>query len=446
VQKIENISSLFYCIYSIIAIKAYKMAGLNPNATPFIPFWSEDIEFWGDMVTAKPAPKPKAIAPEPAADDCSICMKAMKVEKNIAELECSHTFHKKCINEWLTIKRTCPCCRSHATVVDKEEKARILAQKKAQEEWLAEQERMEEEAEAREKEHVELHGASEMALLLQPIAEPDKAALAYPFSYIGMESDAATGGWGVYDNEYNVEKFTDGLIDEAQFDAGDFPNNIVEYYWIHKGKNDEDAWHLFCKIAAPDGEAYAYYTASCDYTGFCCQGGMKLIVSKSAQALFYGGLVDRTRKLCLKEKRAGVQEPIPEWCMPVPQPPAEETSGRNAVNPTRAFIRVWHNDVELKLSLDYVNGLEMEELEHAIGGLTAQFLTQKPTGPASYRPNKNFCKKKFYNVSVFSAQVTGIDDYFKKRFGNPDKRWLLRMRPRALNRKWEKVEVSFTLY
>ncbi len=421
------------------------MSGLNPHAVPFIPFWGEEetTALWGDMVTAKPTPKPKATV-KPAADDCSICMKLMKVEKNIAELECSHTFHKKCINEWLAIKRTCPCCRASAVIVDKEEKARILAQQKAQEEWLAKQERMEKEAEAREKEHIAMYGATEMALLLQPIAEPNKAALAYPFSYIGEESDAATGGWGVYENEYDVDKFTDGLIDEEEFDAGDFPKNIVEYYWIHKGKNDEDAWHLFCKIAAPSGEAYAYYTASCDYTGFCCQGGMKLIVSKSAQALFYGGLVDRTRKLCLKEKRAGVQEPIPEWCMPVPQPPSEETSGRNAVNPTRAFIRVWHNDVELKLSLDYVNGLEMEELEFAIGGLTAQFLTPKPSGPVTARWKP---KKKFYTVSVLSAQVTGVDDYFKKRFGNPDKRWLLRMRPNmTLNRKWEKVEVSFTLY
>jgi hypothetical protein len=415
------------------------MSDLNPHAVPFIPFWDEEetTALWGDMVTAKPTSTP---AVKPAADDCSICMKPMKVEKNIAEMECSHTFHKKCINEWLAIKRTCPCCRSRAVIVDKEEKARILAEQKAQEEWLAKQE----EAEAREQEHIELHGATEMALLLQPIAEPNKAALAYPFSYIGLESDAATGGWGVYDNEYDVDKFTDGLIDEEEFDAGDFPNNIVEYYWIHKGKNDEDAWHLFCKIAAPDGEAYAYYTASCDYTGFDCQGGMKLIVSKSAQSLFYGGLVDRTRKLCLKEKRAGIQEPIPEWSMPVPQPPAEATSGRNAVNPTRAFIRVWHNDVELKLSLDYIGGLEMEELEYAIGGLTAQFLTPKPTGPVTARWKP---KKKFYTVSVFSAQVTGIDDYFKKRFGNPDKRWQLRMRPNmALNRKWEKVEVSFTLY
>jgi hypothetical protein len=124
--------------------------------------------------------------------------------------------------------------------------------------------------------------------------------------------------------------------------------------------------------------------------------------------------------------------PVPVAPIPVP-----------AAVATRAFIRIFHNDEELKLSLDYVNGLEMEELEFAIRGLTAQFLGPKPA-PGAKGPKP---KKKFYDVNVCCTYVRGLDDFFKRRFGNPDKKWLLRMGPGGRHgRKWGKVEVSFILH
>jgi hypothetical protein len=280
----------------------------------------------------------------------------------------------------------------------------------------------------------------DIAFISTPIAEPDKKALSYPFSFIdGSEDEGWCGG-------YDTADFTNGLLGEEKCDAGKFPDNIVEFYWIHEGHNDEDAWECLCKL---DNGNYAYYTASCDYTGFDCQGGMKLIVSKDLERLFWEGLTEASRTKCIAEKktppkpvtktyssnlmRARDSEPF-KWDVPV------APEAKPATVATRAFIKVWEDGKELILNLDHVNGLEMEALEFAIGGLTAQYLTPK----GDPKP-----KKKFYNINICSGtSVTGIDDYFKKRFGDTDKKWELRMKfgGTGIVRKWGKVEVSFILY
>jgi hypothetical protein len=130
-----------------------------------------------------------------------------------------------------------------------------------------------------------------------------------------------------------------------------------------------------------------------------------------------------------------------DFSFPVPVAPEPKP----ATEATRAFVRVWENGKELILNLDNVNGLEMEALEYAISGLTAQFLTPKPAPGA--KPVKP--KKKFYDINICAGcNIRNIDDYFKKRFGNPDKKWELKMKfsGTGIIRKWGKVEVSFILY
>jgi len=39
---------------------------------------------------------------------CSICLDVVKEQK---ELSCNHVFCKICINKWLKINKSCPCCR-----------------------------------------------------------------------------------------------------------------------------------------------------------------------------------------------------------------------------------------------------------------------------------------------------------------------------------------------
>jgi hypothetical protein len=41
---------------------------------------------------------------------CSICLDLIILKKAFT-LQCSHTFHEKCINKWLKKKRECPICR-----------------------------------------------------------------------------------------------------------------------------------------------------------------------------------------------------------------------------------------------------------------------------------------------------------------------------------------------
>jgi hypothetical protein len=318
-------------------------------------------------------------------------------------------------------------------------------------------------------------GDENLALILTRIPDPDKSMLEYPFSFILRGSSSPDDDDDDGFESYYLNDFARGLLDEEKCDCGNFPNNISEYYWIHEGKNDDESWLCLCRL---DNGCYAFYSASCDYTGFGCQGGMTLIVSKDIKKLFYEGLHDKYRNMCIADKKAGLscvpyKAPVdPGWPIPVPPKP-------NTVNPTKAFIRVWVDGKELILNLDHMNGLEMDELEYAIGGLTAQFLTPKPAtsaagssaagssaagssaagssaagssaatrSSAATSSNKGpKPKKKFYRVAICtSTSVLGIDDYFKKRFGNPNKKWELRMNSGVSGRKWGKVEVSFILY
>ncbi len=42
--------------------------------------------------------------------ECSICLVyILHTKKNV--LDCGHTFHMKCINEWKKFSQTCPICR-----------------------------------------------------------------------------------------------------------------------------------------------------------------------------------------------------------------------------------------------------------------------------------------------------------------------------------------------
>jgi hypothetical protein len=45
-------------------------------------------------------------------NNCSICISNLKNTNNLHTLNCSHVFHKNCINEWLTKQNTCPMCRA----------------------------------------------------------------------------------------------------------------------------------------------------------------------------------------------------------------------------------------------------------------------------------------------------------------------------------------------
>ena len=100
------------------------------------------------------------------------------------------------------------------------------------------------------------------------------SCLTYPYSYIGQDEY----GYALADILRPIPVETE----QATTDAGDFPRNIQEHFWIYPGENDRDSW-LSCGIL--DNGNYFFYTGGCDYTGFDCQGGMSLWVSSSWQTI-----------------------------------------------------------------------------------------------------------------------------------------------------------------
>lgn len=93
--------------------------------------------------------------------------------------------------------------------------------------------------------------------------------MAYPLGYINDE----------WQEHYSLENILRPILaDEERADAGDFPKNIQEFYWVRGGENDGDNWLAAGQLTNGN---YFFYTGGCDYTGFDCQGGMSLWVSKS---------------------------------------------------------------------------------------------------------------------------------------------------------------------
>lgn len=127
-----------------------------------------------------------------------------------------------------------------------------------------------------------------------PLAKPNLKALEFPLGFINCS----------FLDMYKMSEIARGFVDEEPCDVGDFPKNIAEYYWIHEGERDEETWHLLCRL---DNGLYAYYSASCDYTGFDCQGMMRLFVSRSALRIFEEAMTKATQGYCKREKLEGVK-------------------------------------------------------------------------------------------------------------------------------------------
>jgi Ring finger domain len=53
--------------------------------------------------------EPVAIQIEPGEPPCAICLDTSGYTRWL-RLECSHAYHKKCINRWFETEPTCPVC------------------------------------------------------------------------------------------------------------------------------------------------------------------------------------------------------------------------------------------------------------------------------------------------------------------------------------------------
>mgnify|MGYP002814414032 CR=1 FL=1 len=49
----------------------------------------------------------------PENTDCSICLEKYRTRITIVELQCSHNFHRMCIDKWIKNNSSCPYCRKN---------------------------------------------------------------------------------------------------------------------------------------------------------------------------------------------------------------------------------------------------------------------------------------------------------------------------------------------
>jgi len=48
---------------------------------------------------------------------CIICLEEFNIDKAITTLECNHSYHLECINDWFKNKKTtCPCCKENILI------------------------------------------------------------------------------------------------------------------------------------------------------------------------------------------------------------------------------------------------------------------------------------------------------------------------------------------
>lgn len=113
--------------------------------------------------------------------------------------------------------------------------------------------------------------------------DPDPSNLTYPFSYTGDE---------------DYELIPRPIIGHDSAPIENFPNNIDTYYWTHEGENDVETWYCLCKLT---NGTYVFYTASCDYTGFDCQGGMDIWSSYDPAVLIQYAMGEYDYELYNKE-------------------------------------------------------------------------------------------------------------------------------------------------
>jgi hypothetical protein len=127
--------------------------------------------------------------------------------------------------------------------------------------------------------------------------EKCRQEMGYPYAYINDE----------YETRYLLDNIRRPILAEKEEDraeAGDFPNNIQEHFWVECGERDGQPWISCGQLT---NGAYFFYTGSCDYTGFDCQGGMSLWLSTS-----WNNIVDHAMTEGIYEQYRRQNEPREE--------------------------------------------------------------------------------------------------------------------------------------
>ena len=66
--------------------------------------------------------RPRFVDQEDSEEDgCPICLNDIAPDEEVMVLPCAHSFHTKCVSDWLKRKTLCPCCNSDVAKVVRED-------------------------------------------------------------------------------------------------------------------------------------------------------------------------------------------------------------------------------------------------------------------------------------------------------------------------------------
>lgn len=105
-----------------------------------------------------------------------------------------------------------------------------------------------------------------------------------PFEFINDES-----------YEYTIDNISMTMFDENMQPEKIDLKNIHTVYMYQKGIHDKKPWYFLGMLKNRHEKYYIYYEADCDYTGFDCQGSMKLYISKYFDRIVRLALPDEIR-------------------------------------------------------------------------------------------------------------------------------------------------------
>ena len=74
-------------------------------------------------------------------------------------------------------------------------------------------------------------------------------------------------------------------------------SRLTEVYFLQEGENDEEQWIFLAKHKSGN---YVYFSASCDYTGFDCQGGGEIIIDTNIKDLWQLGITTSHREIIVE--------------------------------------------------------------------------------------------------------------------------------------------------
>uniref|UniRef100_A0A0A8YY35 RING-type domain-containing protein n=1 Tax=Arundo donax TaxID=35708 RepID=A0A0A8YY35_ARUDO len=99
--------------YFALVRKEREEANIHPN---YDAHWQEETDFFCGVPASSKAmvilhTPHTPIVGEMKEQDCAVCLKDFKERDKLSMMPCSHSFHQRCIFDWLFLSGVCPCCR-----------------------------------------------------------------------------------------------------------------------------------------------------------------------------------------------------------------------------------------------------------------------------------------------------------------------------------------------